>query len=311
MKWRWLLDADVRWRTLVAAYLGVLLVTGSVVGYVRIADVHGPPAEHRISPDAEPGQMIATANEAFQHVDHRTVTRVHVQNESERRPLFAYEYLYDYSDRQFFGQRVWTGSYAKRWERSYTPYWFPLAVLPGKYYVTDGRAEIGANYPEGSSLGSREFEDPSPPFRGGAFSASSPDNVWEFAYGGNVFLQGASDADWRVVSENASTLVLGIDDHEEYYETRQMFYARDVHEGSSIRVFVDKESGRVTRMVEHRVATYEVTVETADGEYEDVERTRHYVVVTEFSEYGTVDLERPEGVGPPTLKELWRDFFYY
>lgn len=135
--------------------------------------------------------------------------------------------------------------------------------------------------------------------------------MWEFAYGGNVFLEGASEAEWSVVSENASTVVLGIDAHEEYYETRQTFYARDVHEGSSIRVVVDKESGRVTRMVEHRVATYEVTVERADGEYEDVERTRHYVVVTEFSEYGTVDVERPEGVGSPTLPELWRDLLHY
>lgn len=311
MNWRWPLDADVRWRTLVAAYVGVLLVTASVVGYVRIADVHGPPAEHRISPDADPGEMIATANEAFQHVDHRQVTRVHLQNGSERRPVFAYEYLYDYADRQFFAQRVSSVPPTHRGGDSYTTHWFQLAVTPGTYYVTDARVEIGPSWREDGSVGRYEFDDPQSPASTRRVWLSNPKSTWEYAYGGNVFLEGASEADWRVVSENASTLVLGIDDHEEYYETRSMWLAREVHDGSSIRVFVDKESGRVTRLVEHRVATYEVTIETAEGEYKDVERTRHYVVVTEFSEYGTLDVERPDGAGPPTLAELWRDFLHY
>jgi len=308
---RWLLDADVRWRTLVVASVVVLLVSASVVGYVRIADVHGPSAEHRISPDADPGEMIATANEAFQHVDHRTVTRVHLQNGSERRPVFAYEYLYDYTDRQFFGQRVRFVPPTNRWEDSYTTHWFPVAVNPGKYYVTDGRVEIAPSWRENASVGSYQFDDQQSPAALRAATSGAPGDSWPYAYVGNVFLQGASEADWSVVREKDSTVVLGIDDHEEYYETRSMWLAQEVHDGSSIRVFVDRESGRVTRMVEHRVATYEVTVETDDGEYVEVERTRHYVVETEFSEYGTLDVERPDGVGSPTLAELLRDFLHY
>jgi hypothetical protein len=306
---RWLLDADVRWRTLVVASVVVLLVSASVVGYVRIADVHGPPAEHRISPDAEPGEMIATANEAFQHVDHRTVTRVHLKNGSERRPVFAYEYLYDYTDRQYLAKAVLQVPPSNRWKRSFTPYSSPMAAVPLERYVTDGRAELGDGWSRSEPIGQYEFrsdpEDCCPTLR------QPSESTWKRAFVGNVFLAGASDADWSVVRENESTLVLGIDDHEEYYETRPMSLARAVHEGSSIRVFVDRESGRVTRMVEHRVATYEVTVETDDGGYVEVERTRHYVVETEFSEYGTLDVERPDGVRSPTLAELWRDFLHY
>jgi hypothetical protein len=309
MNWRWPLEADVRWRMLVGGFLAFLLVTGGLVAYVRIADVHGPGPAHRISTESPPGEMIDTANEAFQHVDHRTVTRVYVQSGSERERAFAFEHLYDYSDRQYLAQVVndRTVSSGGSGRPQYTPYSrlfvTRLESSGGTWYLTDGRLVVDDGSPQQVSIGQYRFQDAD------AVRATMDRraSLWQLPYAGNVFLQGASAADWSVVSENESTLVLGIDDHEEYYETRRMYWATDIHEGSSIRVYIDRVSGRVDRIVEHRIASYRVVGE--DGRR--VEERRHYVVVTEFSEYGTLDVKQPGGVGSPTLAELWWDFLHY
>lgn len=297
------------WKRGITVVLLVAGLVGAGTAYVRIADLHAPAPDQRLDTDQTPQGIIDQARTQYRTVEYRSVARVYrVDDTGERTPTYIFEDAYDYSDRQYVGNYVTLdpqGDIA-------APHYHFLGHYHGEvvdddparslYYVTDGRSASSQGNATEFAIGKYIVDNPwisRAGFRG--------------AYAKATFLN--HTANWRVVKENASTLVLGIDDPHEYYRTRPMWEVEEIHDGSSIRVTVDKDAGRIARIVEHRVVTKEVHVTETDEngtEYESYEHRRvHYVIETAFTDYGSVDVKRPDGLGRPTVKQYFYDFLNY
>lgn len=149
----------------------------------------------------------------------------------------------------------------------------------GTMYLGDGRAVVGFEmengtfYRQSSTMG--EFDD--------------DDDMRRYAQAFHDPRQ-----PWRVVDRRNGTVVLRLDDVDDYYDAARippLPHVRAVHDGSSITAYVDADTGYLTKVVEHRIVTVRLEERRDDRPNQVFTQRVHYRAVTTY-EYG-VD------VGPP------------
>ena len=293
--------------------VGTLLLGAACLVVVGIVDPHLPPSEKTVSLDQQPKDVVWNGNGVLLRVEHRRVTTVSRRVDGQDQLLYTFEDAYDYSDHEYVANYAAHGDPAIR----YTYGDQAMTILTETYgsvfrYGQDGWWSIvlgdpfdgAGNYTleridrsNTSLLGDVTYLDNEGAQVGRARSepADSYDRVYR-----SVFVN--NSVTWERFGETEETVTYHLDDADAYARVRPMYYADAVHDGSSIEVTVSKETGRIQSMTEHRIVTTGV---------EDGERRVHLVVETTFSDYGDVDVTRPESLAPPSILAYLEDALAY
>lgn len=284
-----------------------LLVAVPAVPWVLVADIHGPAAWEPVDTDRPAPAVMAEVTGELREVDHRRVSQVYLLEGDNRTHYATYEVAKDYSNYQYAANLV-------RYERAVGP---PVFGDRFSADVSVASPVQVVQYADdtGVSLGYRATLDPAalPADPVGNYSVrwNGTGGVdWNTTQqvGPNRSLAGLyrpyfspRGGGWEVVSRNASSVVVGIDDPEAVFSTVPMTAAA-VGNGTRVRVVLDADTGRPERIVERRVVTV-----AADGRAVQ----RHYVVVTRFSAWQHLDLGEPAWVAEGDLDSLVADLLYY
>lgn len=96
------------------------------------------------------------------------------------------------------------------------------------------------------------------------------------------------DADWEVKAENESTVVLEVRGGNQYINAKDSSVFDSLASDTYVEVYIDVETGRVTKIIDHQVGVMEQENGDVRGPF-----VFHRVVTFE---YGAVDLERPDAL---------------
>ena len=299
-------------RAVLAAILVVALLVGGVTA-VRVADVHDPVERESIDTDGDPQAVVTAVNRQLHRVDHRTITRVwEVRADGSRHVRAFYEEARIHSGRTFLANYAGP-SPATPGIRSPNPVHhtlLPAAIAnPGGravFIAADGRYRVATWDAVVQPVPGDYAVPTNATVREGNASAAG---LTHYPF----FFTRNHSAAWRVVAGNASTVTYGVDDHREYAKTRRLWYATAVHPGSSIRLVVDRETGRPIAVRERRIVSRQVKIEREDGTFADVTRRFEFVLVTRFADVGNLAVSPPPEVAadPPTLRDILWDFLQY
>lgn len=307
-------------RRFLAAAGGAAATAGGAAG-IRIANIRRYTPEDTVEASLPPGERIFEASRLLYVLDHRSVTRVTVLGDgTDSDPYRRARYRHERQPSRHRYRFVYTTFAAPPGN---PPPTFPhLYAFLHNHEATDARD--GADRPV-TSLGyfspGRAIYDPSAETP--ESPADRPHIDGEEGYVNRTLGLGRWDRDapqffefvltpdveWERVDETEETVVYRTASREEYAKVPPIAaVARGVAEGSRITATLDRSSGRLLELDEHRVVD-----QRADDEGT---RRYNYRVTTEFDRYGTAAARPPGGPAPEPsiserLHEYWLDFLLY
>lgn len=283
--------------------LAVMLVLAGGVAYV-LTNEGSDDAKQTVSLDQPPRAVMDANQRLLLRTDHRRITNVSRVVDGERKPLYTFENLYDYSDGQYLANYDGSGGDVTYTHTDIFVQW-PITHDTALVYVHEGWINMVRDFSD-YAVGDYEVNVTSP-------HVNDSVSYVQYRYpdgsaAGFGRLRSADEHDrlvsrspfvnasvsWERRGETNETVTYHIDDVSTYAKVRPMLLAHAVHDGSRIWVTLSKETGRIQSLTEHRIVT--TKVETDDGD-DSLQRV-HMVIETRFTDYGSVDVTRPPGIVP-------------
>lgn len=292
---------------------------GGTVG-VRLANWRRYTPNATTDPELPAGESVFEASRSLSVLDHRAVTRVDIlEDGTDRTPYRRARYRHEHQRSRHRYQFVYS-TFA-------VPEGGPPPALGDIFALL--HSSDAQNVHEDGALPTTTLLFASPRmiiYDPGAETPSSPDerprvddqrlirrapgisSVDERPQQNDFVL--SADADWEPVDATDETVVYETAGRENYTKVVPVaFTAEAVADASHIRATLDRETGRLLELDDHRVVEQQV------GDADET-RTFTYNVVTEFDRYGEIAVERPGGPVPTPswderLAELWSDLLVY
>lgn len=325
-------------RTVLVVLAGVMLLAAAF-GIVRVVDVHYLPnaGQPPVDVDGDPSEAVVDATQHFETTSFRAETTVEIVDVTtlnasggagDRPPSTAippdgvvanYSRTLDYRHRRVsfevcqFSDPVKNESLRLvRFNRPGLPGLLEAVTLSdgdidwapvcGRAYLSDVWVFVGTRT---GTTGDYDF----------GLASGKPENAVFREYA-RQFSPSFLDPDqpWQVRSRTADNVTFVLTDPAEYYEARRLSHFVNVqrlYDASRVAVTINRETGHVVRVVDHRVVT--VRDEKLADDYEEpnqvLEQRVHYRIVTEFT-YGATT-GPPAGTPRQRLEQWIADLLRY